>query len=158
MHPDRGIVRTYIWSDGLSTRPDNQNTFTRQSADTNNAPRDPLHGPVTWNPARTRPYSTLRLRRRLRLQSITITASSALLRQEPTYFCIRYPTLAQSSASAVLCWQMFLTGFDSPVFDLIRLTCYPTGFNSPVFKLVGLTCFSIGFDSPVFDLTRLTCF
>ena len=158
MHPDRGILHTYRRSDGLSTRPDNHNTFTRQSADTNEFPRDPLHGPVTWNPARTRPYSTLRLRLRLHLQSITIATSSALLRQEPTHCCIRYTTLAQSSASAVLCWQMFPTGFDSPVFDLIRLTCFPTGLNSPVFDWVGLTCFSIGFDSPVFDLTRLTCF
>ena len=47
MHPDILIVCTYRRSDGLSTIPDDQNTFTRQSANTNNAPRDPLHGPVT---------------------------------------------------------------------------------------------------------------
>ena len=46
MHPDRGIVRTYISLDGLSTILDDQNTLTHQSADTNNAPRDPLNGPV----------------------------------------------------------------------------------------------------------------
>ena len=49
MHPDRVIVRTYTRPDGLSTRPDYQNTLTRQSVNTNNAPRDPasaspLHG------------------------------------------------------------------------------------------------------------------
>ena len=47
MYLERGIVRTYRWSDGLSTIPDNQNTLTRQYANTNDAPRDPLHGPVT---------------------------------------------------------------------------------------------------------------
>ena len=47
MHPDRGIVCTYIMSDGISTKPDDQNTLTCQSTDTNDAPRNPLHGPVT---------------------------------------------------------------------------------------------------------------
>ena len=46
MHPDRGIARTYRRSDGLSKRPDDHNTLTRQSADTNDAPKDPLHGPI----------------------------------------------------------------------------------------------------------------
>ena len=141
MHPDIEIVRMYRRSDCLSTRPDDQNTLTHQSADTNDAPRDPLHGPVTWNPAHTRPYSTLRLR--LSLKSITITASMALLCQEPTNCCIRYPMLARSSASAVPCWQPFPTGFDSPVFDLIRLTWIFVRFNSPVFYLTRLACFFI---------------
>ena len=47
MHPEIGIVRTYIWSDGISTRPDNPNTLTYQSVSTNVAPRDLLQGPVT---------------------------------------------------------------------------------------------------------------
>ena len=47
MHLDRGIVHTYRWSDGLSTRPDDQKTFTRQSTDTNGAPKDPLHSLFT---------------------------------------------------------------------------------------------------------------
>ena len=34
--------------------PDGPNTLTCQSASTNDAPRDPLHGPVTWNPALSR--------------------------------------------------------------------------------------------------------
>ena len=46
MDPYIVILRTYIWSDGLSTRPDNHNTLTRQSVDTNDAPMDPLHGLV----------------------------------------------------------------------------------------------------------------
>ena len=49
MHPDREIGRMYRWSDGLSTRPDDLNTFTLQSSGTNNTARDLLHGPVTWN-------------------------------------------------------------------------------------------------------------
>ena len=40
MHLDRGIVHTYRRSDGLFTRPDDQNTITRQSSDTSNTPRD----------------------------------------------------------------------------------------------------------------------
>ena len=47
VHPDRGIVRTYRHSDGLSTIPYDPNTLTPQSAVTNDAPRDPLLGPVT---------------------------------------------------------------------------------------------------------------
>ena len=111
MHQDRVIVHIYRHPDGLSTIPDDQTTLTRQSADTNDAPRDPLHGPVTWNHDRTHHYSTLHLC--LRLQSVTITASTVLLRQEPAHRCIRYPTLAPSSASAVPSWQPFLTRFDS---------------------------------------------
>ena len=130
MHPDRVIVRKYRQLDGLSTRPYDQHTLTRQSDDTNDAPRDPLHGPVTWNPVRTRPYSTLPLRLCLRLQSVTITASSASLNQE-TDHCIRYPTLARSSASAVLCLQPFPTRLDSSVFrfDLTQFFFDLTVFN-----------------------------
>ena len=47
MHLERGIICTYRWSDDLSTRSYGQNTLTRKYADTNNAPRDPLHDPVT---------------------------------------------------------------------------------------------------------------
>ena len=46
MQPDRGIVRTYRRSDGLSTIQYEKNTLTCQSADMNNASRDPLHGLV----------------------------------------------------------------------------------------------------------------
>ena len=47
MHPYRGILCTYRRSDGLSTIPEYHNTLTIQSSDTNNDPRDLLHGPVT---------------------------------------------------------------------------------------------------------------
>ena len=114
MHPGREMVRTYRWSYVLSKRPDNQNNLTCQSDYTNDTPRYPLHGPVTWKPVRTRPYSMLRqcLRLRICLQSITIIASTA------PHCYIRYPMLVPSLASslAVPCWQPFLTGFDSIVF------------------------------------------
>ena len=48
MHLDRGIVRTYRRSDGLSMRPNDQNTLNCQSADTKDALRDPLHDPVIY--------------------------------------------------------------------------------------------------------------
>ena len=47
MHPDRGIVRTYRQSDGLSTIPEDNNTLTHQSSDTNDTSRETLHDPVT---------------------------------------------------------------------------------------------------------------
>ena len=55
MQPENGIVHMEIWSEGLFTRPDKPNTLTCQSTSTNDTPRYPLHGPVTWNTARTRP-------------------------------------------------------------------------------------------------------
>ena len=39
--------------------PDYSNTLTCQSAAAYDAPRDPLYVPITWNPACTRPESTL---------------------------------------------------------------------------------------------------
>ena len=42
MQLDRGIVHTYRRSDGLSTRPYDQNTLIRQSTDTSDALRDPF--------------------------------------------------------------------------------------------------------------------
>ena len=52
MHLDRVIVHTYRLSDGLSTGPDDQNTPTRQSVDTNDAP---------WDPASRPRYKTLKI-------------------------------------------------------------------------------------------------
>ena len=48
MYQDRGIVCKYRLSDGLSMISDDQNTLTRQSADVNDAPREPLHSPITY--------------------------------------------------------------------------------------------------------------
>ena len=63
MHPDRGIVRTFIRSDGLYTRPEDQNTLTHQPSDTKYAPEDLPLGPVTQKPAHF--MDTLRLCLRL---------------------------------------------------------------------------------------------
>ena len=43
MHPDRGVVRTYIRSESLATIPDGPNTLPLQSDAANDAPRDHLH-------------------------------------------------------------------------------------------------------------------
>ena len=79
MHPYRVIVRMYIRSDGLSTRPDYQNTLNRQFTDTNDAPMDPLHVPFTWNPSRFTDTLRLRLCLLLHLQ----TWASPLMLQSP---------------------------------------------------------------------------
>ena len=49
MQPYRVIVHTNGHSDGQSTKPDDSNSLTRQFANTNDAPRDLLPGPVIWN-------------------------------------------------------------------------------------------------------------
>ena len=54
MHPDRGIIRTYIKSYGLSTIPDNRNTLTRKSINTNDAPSEPLRDHVTYEANKTK--------------------------------------------------------------------------------------------------------
>ena len=46
-----GIVHTYRQSDGISTILDDSNTITSQSAGTNDAPKDPLLVPITWDSA-----------------------------------------------------------------------------------------------------------
>ena len=124
MQLDRVIVCTNRRSDSISTRPNNQSILTCQSADKNNAPRDPpFYGPVTWNPDWTWPYSTVQIRLCLRLQSVKIIVSTAPLRQDPALSYIRYLTLAPLSALSVPFWQPFSTRFDSPVcrFDLNQL-------------------------------------
>ena len=47
MQPDRVIVLTYRRSDSISSRPEDQNTLTHQSADMNDDPPDLIHVPVT---------------------------------------------------------------------------------------------------------------
>ena len=176
MHPDRRTVRMYRRSYGLFTRPDNQNTLTHWYADKNDASRDPRRELVTCNSVVTRPYSILWLCLCIHLQSVTINASIAPLCQEYAQCCIMYLMLVPQLTLAVLCWQPFTTGFDLPVFDLIRLNCFSIWFDSPVFwfdynlllfDLIRLTCISIWLDSPVFrfdqtqlffDMIRLTCF
>ena len=48
MHIDKVILLMDRWSDGLSTRPYDPNTLTRQSNGTKDSPRYPLLGHVTW--------------------------------------------------------------------------------------------------------------
>ena len=144
MYPYRGIGYTGRHSYGISTIPDNPNTLTRKSSGKNDASRYPLHGPVTWNPARTRPRSTLRLCTRLRYRNsanVTITARTPTLCQEPAYCSVRHKTLALSLAYSVPCWPPFLTGLDS---------LFLTWFDSP---------FPTGFDSVIswFDSTNIYC-
>ena len=47
MRIDKGIIRKYRQSGVLSTKPDDKNILSRQSADKNDAPRNTLLGPVT---------------------------------------------------------------------------------------------------------------
>ena len=47
MQPERGIVSMYRRPEGIPMIPDYLKTPTFQSNGTNDAPRDPLHGPVT---------------------------------------------------------------------------------------------------------------
>ena len=120
MHPNIGIVCTFIRSDGLSMRLDDQNTLTCQSADTNDPPpRDPLHVPVTCNPSRIWSYSMRQLCLHLRLQYVTIVAITAMICQDTSHRCIRYTTLSTSSESAVPCLQPFPTGLDSIIFCFV---------------------------------------
>ena len=48
MHPEQGIVHTYICPDGLSMKQNYPNTLSHQYATTNNSPRDPLYNPLTY--------------------------------------------------------------------------------------------------------------
>ena len=45
----------YIWSDGIYIITYHPNTITYQSTDISDTPRDPIYGPVTWNPSHKRP-------------------------------------------------------------------------------------------------------
>ena len=122
MHTYRGIVRTRRWSDGLSTRPDDQNTITCQSDNTNEAPRGPLLGPVTWNPARTWPYSTLQLHLRLWLCLQPCTSPPPSQSPQSWHHCVnRPPTFASDIQRQPRNWQQF---FWSQFFDLIQLTIF----------------------------------
>ena len=47
MHLDRGIYLKNRRSDDIPTKTDDYNNLTRQSTDTNDYSRDPLHSPVT---------------------------------------------------------------------------------------------------------------
>ena len=100
--------------------PDYQNTPPWKSANMDETPRDPPHGPVTWNPTRTQPYYTLRLR--LRLQTLLRPHASPLPSQSPQspHRCIKIPynvTLDNRRyprhRHQQICWSQFSTWFDS---------------------------------------------
>ena len=92
MHPDVGIIRTYRRSDSLSTRPDDLNTLTCQSASRNDALRDPPHGPGTQNHASF--MDTLRLRIHLRLRAHEFNPPSQSLQSQHHY--VKSPPIAVS--------------------------------------------------------------
>ena len=54
MHPYRVIVHTDRWSDDIYKIPNDPINLNNKSTGTNDAPRDPLIGPITRNPALTR--------------------------------------------------------------------------------------------------------
>ena len=99
MHPDIRIVCTYIQCYGLPNRPDDHNTLTRQSTDTNDAPRDPLDGPVTWNPARLTDMLRLQLRLHPRRTFMFISLFKVVLPQV-YYFNAKLRRLHLSAISA----------------------------------------------------------
>ena len=136
MHPCKGIVRTYIRSGGLSTRPDDQNTLNSQSKDINDAPRDPLHGPFTWNPDQISPYSTLQLRIRLQSQNFRRLHRH---RDHCTGASRSRPQSNQApDSSAIIGIYSYIL---AAIYDWIRLTCF--------YYLIRLNC--------SFDLIRLNC-
>ena len=133
MHPYRGIVRKDRVSYGISTIPEDFNTLTQQSSGKNDTPWDPLHGPVTCNPARTRPGSTLHLYPWYRhlLQRHGRHGNSAAA--SPANWRVRYTTLVSSSASEAVSEGNRSTIYDSTehaVFDSIWLTFKIFIFNS----------------------------
>ena len=99
MHPNQGKVCIDIWTDGISTIPDYPNILTWKSVAMNNAPRNPLYGPVTWDPARKRP--NLRFVNAISISTnTTITVSTPPLCKDLTHWCVIYIMQAPSSASA----------------------------------------------------------
>ena len=123
-------------------RPDDQNILTCQYADTNNAPRESLHGLVTWNPAQTRTYSTPRICLRLRL-----LGWNSPLHQYPAHSLISYPTLSQASVSEISLVTVFNL-IRLTIFDLIRLNWGFVWLDSILFLIwIDSLFFSIQFDS-----------
>ena len=134
MQPYRRILRADRWSDSLYTIPYNPKTLTCQySIVRTNPPGTPLCGPVTWNPARTLPRSTLRLclnikSRNLRRcddhceQSDTESRARPLTRKvsdASTVIGIGSSTLATISDSTQLTVSNWI---QLTIYDWIRLT------------------------------------
>ena len=57
--------------------------------------------------------------------SVTIATRTPLMRQDPEYWCDRYPTRELSLELAVLCWSWVPTWFNSPFLNWYYLS-FPT--------------------------------
>ena len=159
MHLDIGIVSTNIWPYFLSTISDDQNTITFQSSDMNDAPRDPLLVPVTWNPAQTRSYSTLSLCLCLWLRLRQLPHASPMPSQSPQALnlYIKIPPIAVSGTRRQR--HHHRRQFRASIrFQLDSTHLFSVEFNSHVFDLIILTCFLFDQTHLFFDLIRLTCF
>ena len=162
MHPDRLIVCTYIRSVGLSMVLDDLNTLTLQSGGMNNAPRDPLHGSVTWNPSWQgttyvwvygyvySPTWNHDCRKQWTLCCYVKSPPIATSYPPP-----QSPSLesAVSYHSTVSTWfeSSFLTGFDSEFPDSVRID-FLTGFNSGLLDSIRPKVFDwirISFPDPI---------
>ena len=102
--PGRGIVGTYRRLGGISTRPDDHSTLTRQSVNMNGDPQGPAS---QLSYMKSFPYtallyatstsmSTATSKNLFIAAAVTITVSTAPLRQDPANFQIIYPTLSPS--------------------------------------------------------------
>ena len=120
MHLDKEIVRMDRRPDGLSMRPDDSNTLTRQSTVTNDVPRDPLLSPIEWDPDLHGPeyvyfygyvYSTARYKDHHKQQTLRRYVNSLPI-------VASYPPLySLSSASAVFSRFNGYNSIQSKVFD-----------------------------------------
>ena len=115
MHPYRGIFHADRRPDGISKIPDTPNNYTRQYDGMNDAPRNPLREPFAWNPDRTRPGSTLRLRlpsHNLHQSHNSLEHSTAASRAHP------FPCKLSQPSPVILIGSFALVSGS----DLIRLT------------------------------------
>ena len=78
----------------------------------------------------------------------------------------RHPRFCSGTCFRLDSTHLFLTWFDPPVLDLIRLTyfwldlthLFLTSFDSHTFNLIQFNCCSIWLNQLFFDLIRITCF
>ena len=155
MYPDRGIVCTYRWQSGLSTRPEDPNTPTCQFITTKDSHRDrpcfaaPLHGILTisWTHyayvyGYVYVYGLMHIRHHHDHCEHCTTASRALLFLYQVSDARAIIGILISVVASVSDW------IQSKIPDLIRLNC---GFNlirlNCGFGLIILNCFFIQFNS-----------
>ena len=157
MHTYRGLLSTYIWSNIQYMRPDDPNTLTHQSSGMYNAPREPLHGTLTWNPSRHGldyvyaygyVYSTARHHNHWEQKTLCLYTNILPI---VSYY---WPPQAPPSALAVSCHSLVLILFDSRFlmgFNLFFLTRFDsqflTGSESGFLVYIQLTFNAFIFDS-----------